>query len=1333
MAVNMGDAIGYIKLNIQDFKKKFDEVSTDASQLDKTADGLGKVFDNAGKIMAAAFAAVSAAAAAALKSVVDVGSSFQSSMSQVAATMGMAAEEVASNGEEYKKLSDAAKEMGATTKFSASQAADALNYLALAGYSVEESISTLPTVLNLAAAGGMDLARASDMVTDAMSALGLPLEEAALFTDRMARAAQKSNTSVAQLGDAILTIGGTAKSLAGGVTELNTALGILANNGIKASEGGTALRQVILNLTAPTEKAAEYMNDIGLSAYDAAGNMKPLNQIFRELDEIMSQFTTQQEKDNVLTQIFDARQLKSARALLSNYGDAWDELYEEIENADGAASRMAETMQENLTGAVTIAKSALEGVQVTAFEALESGLTKSVKTATGSIDQLNKTLQTPEMQEALQKIGAMLGDLLAKFAEFVANKAIPKMIEWFSKLDKAADTLKGTLAGLGVALPIVATGVVLCNKSVQLYVAQAIAAKIATLSMNAALLANPFTIVAGVLGILVAGIVNYISEAKKGYKATVEQNTAFTEQAEAARKNKEALDEYLNSSNAMINDVTEQINEVRTLCNQLGEYANKTGLTADELAIAQTIIEKLNELYPENTAYIEDGQVKAYDELTKSLQDYTDKLYYAQKLEAERNKYFGAKDVIEESNKQLEENKQLLVEAEEELEYWRKKKEQYDKFGGTYTGAYADEQKAAKEHFNTLDGYISAHYEAAQESYRNIALAMQDNITAQKEAEKEIENSQTNIIKYTLASGQEIEGVYKDESEARIATAKLEAQKREELAREEHKDEIEAANKLAEDKQKAYENMWTDLAKLDKDWQLRIVDNEDEYQKRRKELLEQGAEIGVDDDNWIKEYNKSLVYQENATKKAEDEKTRIEKEAAEKRQKEREDEIDRQIEALKDRNEIDESYTKEMMMNDWEAIVNGLDKNSSEYAKYYKEFLQEKRQFNKEVAKANKEAAESDFEAWQKSYNDVVNEATEAYDKIKSNQENLMKSLTGNLKLYDTESTKVWDKQARAYKTIEKIDVSAKSMKEQAAATEEYTKSLEDLQGKIPDSLMAEIYAMDREEGAKYVAALQDMSDTELKQYAEAYQKQYDLAKEFSEKVYAEQLQSFKQNYTDKFENIFKDIPQNMNLVGQDSINGFIKGVEEKNADTEGAMKEVMDGAVAKAKEVLDIHSPSKTFEEIGSNTILGFINGLNSKWQEIIEGFKTLGENSGNSFANGFRSVWQAFAESLKNDVTEMSASMISDFSNSFTKPKLSGYSYQPTIQYDPQQYSIESGISGSTGKQLSKEDIVSAIKQAMPDGDVILQADGRTIAIIARKYLNMLASESGNLNIKN
>lgn len=1323
----MGDAIGYIKLNIQDFKNKYEQVHNDTEQLDKMADSMGTVFDKAGKIMAAAFASVSTAAAMALKSVINVGSSFQSSMSQVAATMGMSANEIANNSEEYKKLSEAAKEMGATTRFSATEAADALNYLALAGYSVDESISVLPEILNVAAAGGMDLAKASDMVTDAMSALGLPLEQTTSFVDKLAKTAQKSNTSVSQLGDAILQIGGTAKSLAGGVDELNTALGILANNGIKASEGGIALRQVILNLTAPTEKAADFMKSIGLSAYDAAGNMKPLNQVFKELNDILSQYNTQQEKDNVLTQIFDARQLKSARALLAGYGDAWDELYENIQNADGAASRMAETMQENLSGAITIAKSALEGVQVTAYESLENGLTKSVKTATTSIDQLNKTLQTPEMQAALEKIGNMLGDVLSKFAEFTANKAIPKAVEWFSKLDETANTLKAVLTGLAIVFPVVSAEILLCNKSVQLYIAQMIAAKTSTLGFQVALaaLTNPITLVVVAIAALTAAYVKYRSDVKSAIKAVQEQETEFSRAADAARDSANALDEYRQKSEEIAKAKNDEIKELQNATDALKQYATGEKLSADELANAQTIIEKLNELYPENTAYILDGQVVGYEELAKSVENYTNKLYYAQLLEANKEQYFSSRQVVEETTAALEGQAEAVVKAQEEYVKLRDARAEFAK-----TATLTDEEllEQARASGQAVGKYLEIQEAAAKANYENIAEAWDMNRLTLGQAERDLKEAEDKMLKLRVQAGEKVEGIYANQAEAVEDQTRKMFEKQEKQWQEKHKDEIEEQEKAAQARADAYNKMWDDLAQLDKDWQLRIIDNEDEYQKRRKELLEQGAEIGVNDDKWIKEYNKSLVYQEKTIKEAEDEKTKIEKAAADERQKARKEEIDNQIKDLEARVETDVNYTKQMMIKDKEAIIEGLDKNSDLYKEYSKEILNDKRQLAIDLAKENQKIAEDEFNTWQDNYNDLVSEATDAYNQIKTNQDNVMKSLTSNIKLYDTESKKVWDKQKKAYKTEDSIKVNAKAMEEQATATEEYIKALENLQGKIPDSLMAEIYAMDREEGEKYVAELNKMSDAELKTYSEAYQKQYDIAKEFSEKMYAEQLQSFKQNYTDKFENLFKEVPDNMNLVGQDSIDGFIKGVENKTKNAEGAMKELADDILAKTKEALDIHSPSGKFEDIGENMVLGIPKGVKNKEQEVLDSFKNLGENSGNNFVTGFRKIWSVFLDSLKTDVNSLS--LLNDVSTSFNKPVISEYGNQNNVQKYPQY--IQYQESSYRGDTLSKQDIVSAIKEAMPDGDVVLQIDGKQFALIARKELNKIASESGNLNIK-
>lgn len=214
-------------------KKELEETEKSTKRVKEAFSKLGShIADAMKKAGAAATAAFSVAMGAAVK----VGMDFESGMSQVAATMGITTTEIASGSKEFEALSQAAKDAGATTQFSATQASEALNYLALAGYDAEKSITALPTVLNLAAAGGIDLGYASDMVTDSMSALGLETNQLEGFVDQLAKTSQKSNTNIAQLGEGILTVGGTAKDLAGGTVELNTELGILADNGVKGAK-----------------------------------------------------------------------------------------------------------------------------------------------------------------------------------------------------------------------------------------------------------------------------------------------------------------------------------------------------------------------------------------------------------------------------------------------------------------------------------------------------------------------------------------------------------------------------------------------------------------------------------------------------------------------------------------------------------------------------------------------------------------------------------------------------------------------------------------------------------------------------------------------------------------------------------------------------------------------------------------------------------------------------------------------------------------------------------------------------------------------------------------
>lgn len=363
---------------------------------------LGKAAGAAMKAAAAASAAATAAVGAFAASSVKTGMEFDKSMSQVAATMGKTVDEV-------QDLRAFAQEMGATTAFSATEAADALNYMALAGYDAETSMAMLPNVLNLAAAGSIDLASASDMITDAQSALGLTLDQTNAMVDQMAAASSKSNTSVAQLGEAILTVGGTAQYMAGGTQELNTVLGVLADNGIKGSEGGTHLRNMLLKLSAPTADATKLLNNLGVQVFDAQGNMRSFTQIFPELNAAMSDLTDQERLDAMAT-LFNSRDIASATALLGTTTERWEELGAAIGDSAGAADQMAKTQLDNLAGDITLFKSALEGAQIALSDQLTPSLREFVQFGSGALGELTTAFQEGGLDGAMEALGGILSD-----------------------------------------------------------------------------------------------------------------------------------------------------------------------------------------------------------------------------------------------------------------------------------------------------------------------------------------------------------------------------------------------------------------------------------------------------------------------------------------------------------------------------------------------------------------------------------------------------------------------------------------------------------------------------------------------------------------------------------------------------------------------------------------------------------------------------------------------------------------------------------------------------------------------------------------------------------
>lgn len=370
---------------------------------------MGNGIRTASRVVAGALAASTTAVVGFGSQAVQAGMDFDSSMSQVAATMGTTVDQIGD-------LRDFAQQMGATTAFSATEAANALNYMALAGYDAETSMNMLPNVLNLAAAGGIDLASASDMVTDASSALGLTLDETATMVDQMAQASSISNTSVAQLGEAFLTLGATGANAEGGTNELATVLGVLADNGIKGSEAGTHLRNMILSLTNPTSAAAETLEALGISAYDSEGNMRNMVDIIGDLQNATSSLT-QEESDSIISTIFNRADLASVNALLNTSTERYEQLTDAIASADGASQAMADTQLDNLAGDITLFQSALEGAEIVVSDALTPTLRDFVTLGSDGLSRVSTAFQEGGLEGAMTELGTWLSEALGMIVE----------------------------------------------------------------------------------------------------------------------------------------------------------------------------------------------------------------------------------------------------------------------------------------------------------------------------------------------------------------------------------------------------------------------------------------------------------------------------------------------------------------------------------------------------------------------------------------------------------------------------------------------------------------------------------------------------------------------------------------------------------------------------------------------------------------------------------------------------------------------------------------------------------------------------------------------------
>ncbi len=323
----------------------------------------------------------------ATKYVIEVGSSFEAAMSEVEAISG-------ASGDDLTAITDRAKELGASTKFSATEVAEGFKYMSLAGWSTSDMLSGIDGVLNLAAASGMQLAEASDMVTDYLSAFGMQASDSAKMADLLAYAQAHSNTSAKQLGEAYKNCAANLNSAGQDIETTTSFLEGMANQGLKSAEAGTTLTAIMRDITAKMKDGKIQIGDTSVAVQDAAGNYRDLTNIMTDVEAATEGLGTA-EKNKALQDTFTADSIKGLNLIL-NEGTGKIAGYEEaLRNSGGAAKEMADIMNDNLKGDLTEAQSALEGLGIAAYDYIEGPVRAVVQGVTGVIQGITEVI-TPQ-------------------------------------------------------------------------------------------------------------------------------------------------------------------------------------------------------------------------------------------------------------------------------------------------------------------------------------------------------------------------------------------------------------------------------------------------------------------------------------------------------------------------------------------------------------------------------------------------------------------------------------------------------------------------------------------------------------------------------------------------------------------------------------------------------------------------------------------------------------------------------------------------------------------------------------------------------------------------
>lgn len=456
------------------------DTSLNTGGFEKGIGSLGGIASKGLKASTVAIGAVSAALSTCAGYAIKVGSDFEAGMSKVNAISNASSQTiVTATGEEinaFEALSQKALDMGISTKFSATESAEALNYMAMAGWKPQQMYESLAGVMNLAAASGEDLATTSDIVTDAMTAFGMSADRAGEFADVLAAASANSNTNVSIMGETFKYVAPLCGTLGYSVQDTAVAIGLMANSGIKGTQAGTSLKTALANLAAPTKNQAAAMEELGISLTKSSGETKSLMEVMQDLkksiggvdisvtdsegnlksyDQIISEVSrttdglSKVQQIQAASTIFGKEAMAGLLAIVNSSDEDFAKLTDAIYNSKDAAENMALVMQDNLQGQIVLLKSAAEGLGVAVYQHIQEPLKEVAKKGYEYITQLSDAFRDGGFEGLVNEIGNVLADAVSMVMTYA-----PKLV------DAAVDCIDAFIGGISSALPAIAPAAV---------------------------------------------------------------------------------------------------------------------------------------------------------------------------------------------------------------------------------------------------------------------------------------------------------------------------------------------------------------------------------------------------------------------------------------------------------------------------------------------------------------------------------------------------------------------------------------------------------------------------------------------------------------------------------------------------------------------------------------------------------------------------------------------------------------------------------------------------------------------------------------------------------